>query len=65
MNYKEEAIKRCSKISSDNKDFVLDHLKILLKEMYGLRNGPNREQFAVNFDYERKVLNEMFTILNK
>jgi hypothetical protein len=63
MNYKEEAVKRCSEIK--NKEFMLRHIKFVLKEMYGLRDDPNRENYMINFDYERKVLNEMFTILNK
>ena len=63
MNYKEDAIKRCSKIK--DKETIVPILKDMLKTMYGLKDHPNRDNFATNFDYERKVLSEMFNILNK
>ena len=63
MDYKKEAVKRCSKIK--DKEVALSVIKDMLKTMYGLKDDPNRNNFAVNFDFERKVLNEMFEILSE
>jgi len=63
MDYKKEAAKRYSKIK--DKEVALSVIKDMLKTMYGLKDDSNRNNFAVNFDFERKVLNEMFEILSK